>query len=91
MNQRSPATVGAGPFAISRPSSPLRLDLGGIAEDRGFGDLADRLVAQVLVEELADPPTDFRAAEAAVTGVDDLDEGARDAPARVCSGFDQRQ
>jgi hypothetical protein len=47
-------------------------------EDRRVGDLADRLIAQVLVEELAEAPADFRCAKAAVAGLDDLDERARD-------------
>ncbi len=65
--------------ASSAWASASCLGGGGVAEDRGIGDLADRSIAQVLVEELADAAADFRAAEVAVAGVDDLDEDARDA------------
>src|SRR5262249_52031160 len=58
-----------------RPSA-LLLGLRGIAEDRGVGDRADGLIAQVPVEELADATPDVWDAEAAVSGPDDLDESA---------------
>lgn len=57
-------------------SSALRPGPGGGTEDRGVGDLADGLIAQVLVEELPDAVVDLGPAEPAVAAVDDLDEGA---------------
>ena len=61
------------PDQMMPSGSPLRASPRRL-RDRLLGDGPDGLVAEVLVEELADSPRDFRVPEAAVPAALDLDE-----------------